>query len=177
MTPWLLAAIAAILFYRLVERRHKLWVLKGLAVIAVISVLAAIAIYVRGRAYDSKMVHMRESAEVTLVGIVPVVEPHDSSNPLLRYLGVTELHFQVCNKFNEATKTVEFRVAGRNAGHSTEYAIERSPYARLMEGATSFSTDRILSPGECDTLTFYGKFDRYDQYVVRTNQVEYLQQR
>jgi len=181
VTPWLLAIIGAILFYKLVERQHKLWLFRALGVLACLAALAAVTLYARERLRTSSQNRQRQGVQVTLLPIPAAearVSKFDPKNPFDDLLSppVNELRFTVCNRFHRATKSFEFQVVGRSHDYSTEYKIDQAsdqPWRR----ATTLTSDRIVSPAQCDTLTFYGPFTRYDEYTVQTIDVEYLKQR
>ena len=178
LLPLQTGLIAAILFYKLVERRHKIWLAKALTVLMALGGITIGVLYLRDRAEEGSQQRMRLAIKVTLLPLPPSTPPTavpDSTNPFndIPDRGLDQLRFEVCNTFQRATRAFDFDVAGRMRGHSTESRIEASSKPD-WRNSTTFTSDRILSPSQCDTLTYYGSFLRYDEYLVHTTSVEYL---
>ena len=153
-----LAIIAAILFYRLVERRHKLligWVALGLVLLAALGIgsLFAYAQWTNHR-YQQQL----KSVNITFVPPSPdtALQRKDPVGYYLSRYGPTrqEVTFHICNTGKDTVTGVTFYPKAVSRGRSTQHDLEVSRPGSYS--TNTFESDYILPPRECADLTWNG---------------------
>jgi hypothetical protein len=153
---WLLAAIVALLFYRWVDRRHKVLLAKiaGVGILAVAGV-AAIA-FLRERAESAEREREREAIEIRV----------DS-------LKLSQLWVTICNQGTGMLQQVDFHVSGLLPGRSTPHPLEVAPQYTWQQ-YSEFSSDYNTSAGTCIGLTWEGSFrDDFNRFSTETTTVQF----
>lgn len=74
----------------------------------------------------------------------------------------SELYVKVCNKKPMPLKNYSFNVAGFERGRSTSHPLRDHEY----EESSFFSSDIIVPPKECTTISYTGKMHHFDRYEV-----------
>ena len=193
-----LLSIAAILFYRLVERRHKIVVGKvalGLGVLAVLAILAdankerqqAAAFYQaqaerEQRAKAVKIDYMGESLRTTkTLSLYCQLLPETQRSGCKETVDTLRmLTFQFCNTGRDTVYSVLFTPLTVLKGRSTEYAVvpaEASAdkaFVGLLAASTApgnIRSDRILPPAACTLSRWEGGFSVKDSVFVRLDEV------
>jgi len=138
MIEILLVVVAAILFYKLVERKHKIVLFKILGALIGLAVLVVGAIalwyYLKESAYERRA----DNVSIQVVSVTP-----DTAR------------FEICNGSDQFMHRVEFTVRGFMEGRSTAGWIEerhRQPVygpGRWETTRSGFSWDIIVDPGAC----------------------------
>ena len=149
-----LAVIALILFYRVVERRHK--ILLGKIVLG-ISVLVAAVVVILWRREAAKS----ERAEAIQRSVAIAFLPDSAyrakqENPFLALLAgsdtAKEISFELCNKGKDTVTEVNFRPVTAHKGRSTQEDVLQSTSAGYQD--PYLKSDYILKPGDCTRLTW-----------------------
>ncbi len=148
-----LLVIASILFYRFVERRHKVILAKVIGgLVAAAGATAFSAFYVERR---SDRLEANRQAQVLVTHIDPrklSIEGIPSSVALVdgfRDDTVSAVTFEICNESSSTLTGIRFWPQTLHSGRSTEYAVRLG--ARDAYGYTSndLLSDYILQPGQC----------------------------
>lgn len=172
-----LLAIAGLLFYRLVDRRHKVVFGKVLLGILALVVVGLGLVLGEDRRNESSAEARKRSVRITYVSDKPSLDTSSSADrtrPLsdyqLREDTVDEVSFELCNDGSDTVTTVTFSPKTLRTHRSTEYAlsIERDGRRRILNDLTS---DYILVPRACVQLTWPGRFVLLDSVVAAPESV------
>jgi hypothetical protein len=171
-----LAAIAVIMFYRLVERRHKIVLAKIVGGLCLLGVGGLAWMMVTERRDSARRERLQRSVVVTLA--IPDSVPHRyslgnllSSGSVNRHDTLSNVSFRLCNRGSDTVTSIEFTPKTVFRGRSTEYDIVQ-PSERGDYVTPTLSSDYILVPGSCSTLTWSSggrrMFVLYDSVVIRS---------
>ena len=160
-----LSVIAVLLFYRWVERRHK--VLVGRVVLGLLGLGGATAV-LAWSASDRESERMTRLQRSVSVSYVP-----DSTAARRRAVDgvsadtVSGITFHICNSGDVRVRSVEFWPKTLRRGRSTEYDIVlQSPNGPYR--SNQLSSDFILNPRTCVDVTWPGEFTLLDTVVAGT---------
>jgi hypothetical protein len=151
-----LLALTALLFYRWVERRHKLFL--GKLALGVMGLLALAAAYLwwTARRSDAEYMALQRSVSVAFVA--------DSGMPRLSSDTVSQVSFRLCNSGSDTVTSVEFWPKTLRNGRSTESdLVVQNAYAGYR--SNEFTSDYILAPQRCITLSWEGEFVVLDTVI------------
>lgn len=169
----LLSAVVALLFYRWVDRRHKVLLGKILVGLVVVVGLVIVGVVLdearRARAHEGRL----RSVGVELV---PPPSAIETAVQIARRrlagdsLGVDppSVTFAICNRGTRVVERVVFYPQTFRSGRSTPSPVG---FASTREGSNRFESDYILAPGACTSLTWDGLFRVYDSTVARVTEV------
>jgi hypothetical protein len=146
----------ALLFYRWVERRHKILLAKvvGVGILAIVAI--ALIAYLRQHAESSKRAREIASVEVRV----------DS-------LAASQLSITICNRTRRMLQRVDFRVSGLIPGRSTPHPVEETP-EYTWRRFTDLSSDYNTSAGTCIALNWQGSFRTdFNRFVTETTAVQF----
>ncbi len=156
-----LIAIMVLLFYRLVERRHKILLAKLLLGLLVLVVLGFGGVYAHGRISDAREARRRQSVRITYLPDSTLAAL--KSNPVFAVLApdtVKEIRFRLCNVGPDTVLRVSFAPVTLRRGRSTEHdVLVWLPYEAYVPN--ELSSDLILAPRDCSVMTWSGQ-----QYLV-----------
>lgn len=165
-----LLLIAAILFYRLVERRHKILLAKILGVIVLLAGLTIGMLF-----YFDRRKEAAERDRLNAVSITFIRPAPDSTrNPFRDEHSdtVSQASFLVCNRSNKRLIDLEFFPHTFHQGRSTPYDLAISEPGRLFP-YNSFRSDVILAPTVCTRLTWSGRYQVFDSVEAVPFSVKY----
>jgi hypothetical protein len=188
-------SIAAILFYKLVDREHKLMVAKLALAIVVLGVFYGFAVEfydyktdkrANQKAWDEAMaeLEMLSGADVKFVGdsTTTVSSPDTycklyTSDPHAkcpdRVSEITTVTFRICNRSQGKTITrVRFVPKTAARGHSSSYDLEKKSDGP-MHLRNTLESDRILSPRECADEGWSGYYYLKDSTFADVVDVQY----
>lgn len=148
-----LATIACVLFYRLVERRHKVLLAKIVLGVLAFVVLGVVAAFVSDDRRQAREEARRRGLKITFI--------RDTLSPRGREPGAV---FRLCNRSDDTVTSVSFRPVSTDRGRSTEHPlIEPVPPAVYV--SEWLESDYILSPSRCVVLTWAVSPER--RFLVR----------
>jgi len=180
-----LGAIAVLLFYKVVTRRHKILLAKIVIALALcLLVIAAVLVLV------DKRREARESAILRSVSVRYVPNDNcrqptvDSTVNPFDCLGdrsdtLKSVSFELCNRGSDSVSDVTFFPITRRTGRSTEHLVGQRYVTRLGElvldesySDNIFHSDYILAPAACTTLVWSGgSYIVLDSVVVSNKSV------
>lgn len=129
-----LLALVALIFYRSVERHHKIAFFRVARAVTVLALLAGGALWL-GVQFEE---HSEETRRTS------VTARFDSASP-------GAFHFTICNHHSAAVNRARLAVSGYWAGRSTAYPME--PTERSYETATNYVSDFVIAPSACAALS------------------------
>lgn len=154
----LLATIAAILFYRLVERRHKIAVAKGIGVLVVLLLLGVGYLWNADRRAGIRRARIQESVKIRFAPDSAYTARYSKDNPFLHFLQRTDtLHaisFTLCNAGTGTVESVSFTPTTWRTGRSTQHDVVVSTSVVDQYVDSRLNSDFVLEPGACNTLTW-----------------------
>lgn len=161
----------AVLFYKLVERPHKIVVMKAVAAIAALAVIGNIYSGEQHaeRARRVAAQYAQRFARDTAVHVEFVAPANASADTRQRTDSVRAMAFRICNFSSDTLLSVGFVPKTREAGRSTEYDVV-VPRANLLEPERNpaLQSDYILGSRRCVELTWHnGPFRLLDTVLVR----------
>jgi hypothetical protein len=164
----LLACIAGLMFYRLVERRHKILAVK---IVGAVAFLAAGALGVlllvekrQRQAWDAR----RESVKIDFIPDSARAELIVSGKPFDKATlrdTVDAVIFLLCNTGDNVVEEVTFFPKTFFEGRSTAYDL-RIPESESDYSGNKFESDFILAAKDCSTLTWHGRFQVFDSVAA-----------
>ena|ERR1700741_512564 len=161
-----LLALVALLFHRWVERRHK--VLLGKLLLGVIGLVAVLGVLVYWGSNRRNARHERLQRSVS-IEFVPDSSAVSGSPPTGDT--VHQVSFRLCNSGPDTIASVEFSPKTLLRGRSTEHdLVLTNPYRGII--TNDLSSDYILPPDRCVTLTWPGEFTVLDTVVPGFTSVE-----
>ncbi|MHB8837486.1 MAG: hypothetical protein ACYC7F_00845 [Gemmatimonadaceae bacterium] len=150
LTPLLLIAIAALLFYRWVSPAHKR--LTGKVVLAIASLLGIVGGGVRTVKWRRDVRARADSvATKAFFDSVAVVEDKRMGSLRVRVSSLrgNDLTVEICNQDSLSVDETEFLGWGLVRGHSTEYLL--LPTYANNSGRSVLTTDVVVPPRSCET--------------------------
>jgi hypothetical protein len=167
----LLSIVALLLFYRFVEKRHKLVVGKLVLVIVGLAALG-IGVLLASNAYSS----WREAADRSHVSIAFSADTSatgaeaDRLDTTLSFLGrsTDRIAFRICNHGDDTVLSVAFRPKAHRFGHSTVYDVDQTRDGSLGV----LESDDIVAPASCVLVPFFGTFQLYDTVFTQIQDVK-----
>ena len=150
-----LTAIALTLAYKLIERRHKLLILKSIGGALLLGATGAGILWTIQRRAEGREIALQ--ASVTIVYAPDSAQAIVASNPWRKYGGVadtlTSLPFKICNNSTVSISSITFTPKTRITGRSTEYDVI-VPRVGEYAAASSLSSDYVLAPSQCTSLSW-----------------------
>ncbi len=158
-----LLLIAAVLFYKFVERRHKILLGKIFGVVFLLALLG-IGYFI----YEVKRRNAREKERFESVSIIFLRAAADTGRNPFRAHGdtVPSATFKLCNKGDVKVTHVVFYPQTFVLHRSTPYDL-RIAVPDEMYADNRLETDYILDPRACLTLTWRGRFQIFDSVAAR----------
>jgi hypothetical protein len=157
-----LSVIAAILFYRLVERRHKIILARVAIGVAVLVGLGAA--YLAWSSHRAAAEDEKRRKAVSVV-FIPATSPKpDDGLPRFVPDTVTFLTFRVCNEAHDTLASVTFLPKARYRGRSGEHDLTVAVTGVYVDPA--FSSDFEVAPHSCSSVSFKGRFVVLDTVVM-----------
>jgi len=156
MIAFSLFVLAVLLFYRWVERRHKILIGKFALVGAALLIVIAVFAWVSSRRRNEKLEALRRSVSVQFV--------RDTARMLLGSDTVRQVSFRLCNSGSDTVTYVSFWPKTLRRGRSTQYDLVPA----FTEGgyrSNEFTSDYILVPGNCIVLTWQGEYVVLDTVI------------
>lgn len=152
-----LVIIATILFYRLVERKHKIVVAKIMAALLLLAASGAVILWQSDTRATSRQDAIQRSVSVQFEPDSAYAHRYSSDNPFLAMYERTDtlstMSFRMCNQGKDTVESVSFRPATRKRGRSTEYDVATNRgYGQYSD--SRLRSDFILAPKECNTVTW-----------------------
>jgi hypothetical protein len=173
----LLAVIAAILFYKFVERKHKVLIAKvvvGLAALAGLAVVVMWSLENQAIARE-RMAEKQRLASVIVLFVRPGKDAHHWGKSTDTVGGAL---FQLCNHGTRRVTSVAFVATTYEAERSTPHELQvmapwEIPGAARMpwDTASPFHSDFILDPNKCVSLTWPGWYQVFDSVSVAVTDV------
>jgi hypothetical protein len=169
-----LAVIAGLLFYRVVERRHKIVLFKALLAVVGVSALG-VGLLLLKRLYDQRQ-EERLLASVTITFMSDSVTQEGSpkksipDRPWDRQ-GLRVAWFRICNQGTDTVLSVDFVPKTRRRAHSGEHNIVE--WEGNAQGV--LSPDDVIPPTSCVTIPFVafsGTFDIDDTVFASARDVK-----
>ena len=164
----LLAVVSAVLFYRFVERRHKVLLAKIAALGLTIGALGVLALYVSSRA-DAR----RAEAQRLSVSVRYSADPTRHATRLDALIAAADgdtldrITFEICNHGGARVTRVSFVPESYRSERSTAHEVVVSPESGVYR-SNILETDYILDPEQCRTLTWSpGPFVVFDSVAAR----------
>jgi len=156
----LLSLIAAILFYRLVERRHKILLAKALAAVCILGLLAfAISAWRTKSAEEASAA--RNSAALTRNenALVVTFLPESTrqlppEKPL--YLQENRIAFRICSTATDTIDAATITAYTWATGHSSRQSVAFD--SRRPDSVGVLTSDLVLAPKACAVAVFDGFF-------------------
>jgi hypothetical protein len=165
----LLLVLAALLFYRWVERRHKILFAKLLAALLLLgAAIVGVLVWVDAR----RQADDRERLASVSISLVPS-RPDTATIPEPKEFDVPDstLTLRLCNTGQRTVESVRFRPTTYLERRSTPYPVS-IPKASPGYFDTFLRSDYLLAPGACDTVTWRGHFQLYDSVAFEITTVE-----
>lgn len=151
MFYFLLIIIAGLIFYALVERRHKILIGKVIVVIGLLALLGVLGLYL----YEtlSHQARRERDSQATVYFVD------------MRKIGgkKSELTVKICNRRDKRLIKTEFYISGYENGCSTAHEIEAASH---YGESTRLGTDIIVEGKSCQKMTWAGEFNIFDSYIV-----------
>ena len=186
--------LVALLFYKFVDRKHKIILGQlGLGVLLIVAIASAASALMSQRAekeaqrkqWDAMLAQVAQLslASVAFVGdsSVTTLIPDSQCETYAPLTGkrcakiattTTTLIFQMCNRSREKTiRRVEFVPKTAERGHSKTYNVVTDLYS-TAERRHVLDSDRILKPSECSTERWSGSYNLMDSTFAEVNAVE-----
>ena len=155
-----LAALACLLFYRFVERRHKVLFAKLAGAIGILVALGAFVLWGFERRRASRRQRVQASVSVLFAPDSAYLHRYSSDNPFLSALVRTDtlsaIAFRLCNGGIDTVTSVSFRPVTWRRQRSTKYnaVVSTEPYTAYAYVDPQLSSDYILAPKACVSLTW-----------------------
>lgn len=150
----LLAAVVGLLFYRWVDRHHKILIAKLL--VGVVTLLGlAIAVFVW-------LDHATSRRRNRLLTSISGSAHHDSSS------GIS---FGVCNSHSATLERYRFDVSGYEAGRSSPHVLLGETTS--WDTSTNFTSDIVIRPGACSIIRWPGEYAGFDSIGIRASGVRF----
>jgi hypothetical protein len=171
LTNILLVAIALLLFYKLVERRHKILLGKVLGALALVTVLVVAALSLGEQARFNRDHQRLASVSVKFVA------PRQGSADVRHWNGapdtVNSVSFALCNSGNQPVESVSFDPTTYRANRSTPYQLPIAPLPYQDRVLSALTSDYVIPPKNCVTLTWTGWYQVFDSVSVRVAEVRF----
>lgn len=161
----LLALLCGLMFYRWVDRRHKIVLAKILGVIVVVA-LGAVGVQAllaaRQRRQESARAwdQLRRELGALSVTFLPESTYHDATVGPKRRAYPDRIAFQVCNKSADTIDAFNIDARTWSKGHSERRSVLIKPVSPYV-APESLKSDVVLAPKACTIAVFWG------DYVVR----------
>jgi len=167
----LLSLIAAILFYRLVERRHKIILARALAAVFTLGLLAFAISAWRTKSAEQASAE-RDSAKLTrnenalVVTFLP-----ESTRQLPRekplYLQEQRIAFRICSTATDTIDVATITAYTWSTGHSSRQSVAFD--SRRPDSVGVLTSDLVLAPKGCAVAVFDGFFRIRDSVWARAD--------
>lgn len=156
----LLFALVLLLFYRWVERRHKVLLGKVLAGCVVAAALAGGLIVWRDRVQQRREGQEQwkdivRELEALDVAFIPESTYRDSLSRRYKLDHADRVSFRVCNQSRDTIDAFEIHASTWKQGHSERVSVIRERTGRF-EKPQELKSDRVLAPKACYVATFRG---------------------
>lgn len=134
--------VAALLFYKFVERRHKVLFVKVLIAIFALCVVGVALLYAIARQSDAKADRRRRSVQITFVRD-SVAAPNTVVDRYLREIygadTVASITFKLCNSGEDTVEYMAFNPKTLRDGRSTEHDV-------VIAGPGSYNLNQLVRP-------------------------------
>lgn len=169
-----LAAMAALLFYRFVERRHKLLLAKVGAVLLALVGLGLGAIHYSNSRDNRRWTQRRNRIAISVL--------RDSmTDPLEKIIGRRDttalLQLRICNQADLPIEHLSLTVATYVEGRSTAHEALLSQRSSYSYPPPQIETDYIIPSGSCKTLLWQGRFFLADSVAAKVYSARFAGER
>jgi hypothetical protein len=158
-----LVLITVLLFYRWVERRHKIVIAKLL-----VGAIVLVGLVIGWAAYRNKADDRLRSRRLRSVSLFFVPDTTIEKDPLRKYYArdtLSRVSFRLCNNGPDTVLKLAFYPETFISGRSTPHEV-RVPGRGETFSSNLFDSDFILAPRDCTTLTWTGHFQVLDSVAA-----------